>query len=416
VHTGSNSTCRVTEKGMSMGKAKKYVALVAVMVILAMTVTACSGGTSSTTTGASKTATVKLAIGAPLTAGAVALGKGMENGAKLAITDVNASAAAKKVGLTFVAFSGDDQGDPKTGVNVANQFASDSKVIGVMGHLNSGVSIPASKVYNQANLVMVSPASTNPALTEQGLSNVFRVCTIDSVQGPSAADSAFKDLGKKIAFVVDDSTPYGVGLADEFGKQFEKDGGKLVGREKTGDKDTDFKALVTKIAAAKPDIVYYGGIYNSGALLSKQLKEGGVKVPLMGGDGLYDGQYIKLAGTAADGDYATSVGLPLDLLPKGQAFTTEFKKAYPGQEIAAYDAYSYDAATVIMNAAIEAAGTLGADKITTTAGKKAIIAAVAKTDFEGITGKISFDSKGDTTNKAITLYTVTAGAWVPYKK
>jgi branched-chain amino acid transport system substrate-binding protein len=402
---------------MSMGKAKKYVALVAVMVILAMTVTACSGGTTSTTsTGASKTATVKLAIGAPLTAGAVALGKGMENGAKLAITDVNASAAAKKVGLTFEAFSGDDQGDPKTGVNVANQFASDAKVIGVMGHLNSGVSIPASKVYNQANLVMVSPASTNPALTEQGLNNVFRVCTIDSVQGPSAADSAFKDLSKKIAFVVDDSTPYGVGLADEFGKQFEKDGGKLVGREKTGDKDTDFKALVTKIAAAKPDIVYYGGIYNSGALLSKQLKEGGVAVPLMGGDGLYDGQYIKLAGTAADGDFATSVGLPLDLLPKGQAFTTEFKKAYPGQEIAAYDAYSYDAATVIMNAAIEAAGTLGADKITTTAGKKAIIAGVAKTNFEGITGKISFDSKGDTTNKAITLYTVTAGAWVPYKK
>ena len=401
---------------MSMGKAKKYVALVAVMVILAMTVTACSGGTSSTTTGASSSVTVKLAIGAPLTAGAVALGKGMERGAKLAITDMNASDAAKKAGIKFEAFSGDDQGDPKTGVNVANQFASDSKVIGVMGHLNSGVSIPASKVYNQANLVQISPASTNPALTEQGLSNVFRVCTIDSVQGPSAADSAFKALGKKIAFVVDDSTPYGTGLADEFAKQFIADGGTVVGREKTGDKDSDFKALVTKIAAAKVDIVYYGGIYNAGALLSKQCKEGGVKVPLMGGDGLYDPEYIKLAGTAADGDYATSVGLPLDLLPKGQAFKTEYAKAYPGQEIAAYDAYSYDAATVIMNAAVGVAGSLGANKVATTAGKKAIIAAVAKTNVEGITGKISFDSKGDTTNKAITLYTVTAGAWAPYKK
>jgi branched-chain amino acid transport system substrate-binding protein len=285
-----------------------------------------------------------------------------------------------------------------------------------MGHLNSGVSIPASKVYNQANLVQISPASTNPALTEQGLSNVFRVCTIDSVQGPSAADSAFKALGKKIAFVVDDSTPYGTGLADEFAKQFIADGGTVVGREKTGDKDSDFKALVTKIAAAKVDIVYYGGIYNAGALLSKQCKEGGVKVPLMGGDGLYDPEYIKLAGTAADGDYATSVGLPLDLLPKGQAFKTEYAKAYPGQEIAAYDAYSYDAATVIMNAAVGVAGSLGANKVATTAGKKAIIAAVAKTNVEGITGKISFDSKGDTTNKAITLYTVTAGAWGPYKK
>ncbi len=401
---------------MSMGKASKYVALIAVLVVMAMMVTACGGSTASTSTGTSKTATVKVAVGAPLTAGAVALGKGMERGAKLAIADVNASAAAKKAGITFEVFSGDDQGDPKTGVNVANQFASDSKVIGVMGHLNSGVSIPASKVYNQANLVMISPASTNPALTQQGLKNVFRVCTIDSVQGPSAADSASKDLSKKVAFVVDDSTPYGVGLADEFAKQFEKDGGKVAGREKTGDKDTDFKALVTKIGAAGPDIVYYGGIYNSGALLSKQLKEGGVKVPLMGGDGLYDGEYIKLAGTAAEGDFATSVGLPLDLLPKGQDFTAEFKKAYPGEEIAAYDAYSYDAATVIMNAAVEVAGKLGADKVSTTAGKKAVIDAVAKTDFEGITGKISFDSKGDTTNKAITLYTVTSGKWGPFKK
>ena len=401
---------------MSMGKAKKYVALVAILVILAMTVTACSGGTTSTTTGTSKTVTVKVAVGAPLTAGAVALGKGMERGVKLAITDVNASDAAKKVGLAFEAFSGDDQGDPKTGVNVANQFASDPKVIGVMGHLNSGVSIPASKVYNQANLVEISPASTNPALTQQGLSNVFRVCTIDSVQGPSAADSAYKDLGKKIAFVVDDSTPYGTGLADEFAKQFVKDGGTVAGREKTGDKDSDFKALVTKIAAAKVDIVYYGGIYNAAALLSRQCKEGGAKVPLMGGDGLYDPEYVKLAGTAADGDFATSVGLPLDLLPKGQGFQTEYAKAYPGQAPAAYDAYSYDAATVIMNAAIEVAGKLGAGKVATTEGKKAIIAAVAKTDFEGITGKVSFDSKGDTTNKAITMYTVTAGVWGTYRK
>ena len=401
---------------MSMGKAKKYVALIAVLVVMAMTVTACGGSTASTTTGASKTATVKIAVGAPLTAGAVALGKGMERGTKLAIQDMNASDAAKKAGITFEVFSGDDQGDPKTGVNVANQFASDPKVVGVMGHLNSGVSIPSSKVYNQANLVMISPASTNPALTQQGLKNVFRVCTIDSVQGPSAADSAFKDLSKKVAFVVDDSTPYGVGLADEFAKQFEKDGGKVAGREKTGDKDTDFKALVTKIASAKVDIVYYGGIYNSGALLSKQCKEGGVKVPLMGGDGLYDGEYVKLGGTASEGDYATSVGLPLDLLPKGQGFKTSFEKLFPGEEIAAYDAYSYDAATVIMNAAVEVAGKLGADKVTTTEGKKAIIAAVAKTDFEGVTGKVSFDSKGDTTNKAITLYTVTSGKWVPFKK
>jgi branched-chain amino acid transport system substrate-binding protein len=340
----------------------------------------------------------------------------MERGANLAIKDMNASDEAKKLGITFEAVVGDDQGDPKAGVNVANQFASDPKLIGVMGHLNSGVSIPGSKVYNQANIVQISPASTNPALTLQGFKNVFRVCTIDTVQGPSGADSAFDKLGKKAAFVVDDSTPYGEGLASEWAKEFAAKGGKVLGTEKTGDKDTDFKALVTKIAATNPDIVYYGGIYNAGALLSKQLKDAGVKAPLMGGDGLYDAEYIKLAGaTAAEGDYCTSVGLPLDLLPEGAKFKEEFKKAYPNDEIAAYDAYAYDAATVIMKAALTAAGKVGADKVATIDGRTAVIAAVAAFKGTGVTGEIAFDANGDTTNKAITLYVVTNGAWAPSK-
>ena len=402
---------------MSMGKVKKYLSVVAVLAAVALVVTGC-GASTTTTTGTGTTAvTVKIGIGAPITQGATALGLGMERGAKLAITDMNASAEAKAAGITFVGVTGDDQGDPKTGVNVANQFASDPALVGVMGHLNSGVSIPSSAVYNRANIVMVSPASTNPQLTLQGFKNVFRVCTIDSVQGPAAADRATADLGKKACFVVDDSTPYGTGLADEFAKEFAAKGGKVLGREKTGDKDTDFKALVTKIKATNPDMVYYGGIYNAGALLSKQLKDGGVKVPLMGGDGLYDGQYIKLAGAAnAEGDFATSVGLPLAQLPAGEKFTTEFKAAYPNDEIAAYDAYSYDGATVIMKAVLVAAGKVTAAKVTSTEGRTAIIAAVAATNYTGITGAIAFDAKGDTTNKAITLYTVKGGAWIPFVK
>jgi branched-chain amino acid transport system substrate-binding protein len=340
----------------------------------------------------------------------------MERGAKLAISDMNASAAAKSAGITFVGIVGDDQGDPKTGVNVANQFASDPQLVGVMGHLNSGVSIPSSAVYNRANIVQVSPASTNPQLTLQGFKNVFRTCTIDSVQGPTAADDAITKLGKKAVFVVDDSTPYGTGLADAFQKEFVAKGGKLLGREKTGDKDTDFKALVTKIKATNPDLVYYGGIYNAGALLAKQLKDGGVKVPMMGGDGLYDPQYIVLAGaTDAEGDFATSVGLPLAQLSGGAAWTAEYKKMFPNDEIAAYDTYSYDAATVIMKGVLAAAAKVGVAQVTSTAGKQAIIAAVAATDYTGITGHISFDANGDTTNKAITLYTVKGGVWVPFQ-
>jgi len=401
---------------MSMVKFKKYLSLVAVLAAVTLVVTACGGAAPSGDGGGSTAAvTVKIGIGAPITQGATALGLGMERGAKLAITDANASPEAKAAGITFVGVTGDDQGDPKTGVNVANQFASDPALVGVMGHLNSGVSIPSSAVYNRANITMVSPASTNPDLTKQGFKNVFRVCTIDSVQGPAGADDAIAKLAKKAVFVVDDSTPYGTGLADEFAKEFEAKGGKVLGREKTGDKDTDFKALVTKIASTKPDLVYYGGIYNAGALLSKQLKDGGVKAPLMGGDGLYDGEYVKLAGAAnAEGDFATSVGLPLAQLPEGAKFQTAFKAAYPNDEIAAYDAYSYDAAMVIMKGVLEAAKTVTAAKITTTEGKQAIIAAVAAFKGTGITGEIAFDANGDTTNKAITLYTVKGGAWVPF--
>ncbi len=271
---------------------------------------------------------------------------------------------------------------------------------------------PASKVYSDKKIVQVSPASTNPALTQQGLKNVFRVCTTDAVQGPAAADYAFKLLGFKSAYVVDDSTPYGEGLASEFAKQFEANGGKVLGTAKTSDKDTDFNALVTKMKGTNPEVIYYGGIYNAGALLSKQSKEAGLKVPLMGGDGLYDAEFINLAGAAAaEGDFATSVGLPIANLPKGQEFTTAYKAMFPNDEIAAYDAYAYDATNVIINAIVEVAKAQGAAAVTTPEGRDAIIAAVAATNTEGVTGAIAFDANGDTTNKAISLYVVEGGKW-----
>ncbi len=399
---------------MIMGKGKRLLALVAILAAVAMVAAGCSGGGGGSTGAGGGTVSVKLAVGAPITQGATALGQGMERGAKLAIMD-NAE-ALKAAGISMEEFTGDDQGDPKTAVNVANQFASDPQVVGVMGHLNSGCSIPASKVYNKANLVMVSPASTNPALTEQSLNNVFRTCTIDSVQAPFAADAATKDLGFKTAVVIDDSTPYGEGLATNFVSQFESDGGKILSKEKTTDKDTDFNALVTKIKSMNPDVIYYGGMYMSGGLLSKQSKEAGLKAPILGADGLYDPQYVKLAGASAEGDYATSVGLPLSELPKGAEWEAAYKKAFPNDEIAAYDTYSYDAANVIIQAAIKVAKEKGASSLTTVEGKKAVIAAVAATDMEGVTGKVKFDSKGDTENKAITLYVVKNGAWEPWKK
>jgi branched-chain amino acid transport system substrate-binding protein len=392
---------------------KRMLAAVAALMAVAMIATGCSGGAKTSGSGSTEVKTIKIGIGAPLTAGAVALGKGMERGAQLAIEQANASDAVKAAGIKFVAVSGDDQGDPKTGVTVANTFASDPALLGVMGHLNSGVSIPASKVYADKKIVMISPASTNPALTAQGLTNVFRVCTTDAVQGPAGADYAFKLMGFKTAYVVDDSTPYGEGLAAEFAKQFTANGGTVVGTAKTSDKDTDFNALVTKMKATSPAVIYYGGIYNAGALLAKQSKDGGMTAPLMGGDGLYDQQFIELAGAAAaEGDLCTSVGLPIDKLPAGQEFKAAYDKKFPGQEIAAYDAYAYDATNVIINAIVKASKDVGVAKVTTPEGRTAVIAAVAGTnDPKAVTGEISFTSTGDTNNKAITLYVVSGGKW-----
>ncbi len=398
---------------------RSLLALVATLVFVAMVAAGCGGGSSTSSTGESsgETVEVKIGIGAPLTAGAVALGEGMQRGAELAISQANESEAAKAAGIKFVGVPGDDQGDPTKGGNVANTFASDPALVGVMGHLNSGVSIPASKIYNRAKIVQVSPASTNPQLTLQGLDNVFRVCTIDSVQGPAGADYAYNDLGLKSAYVIDDSTPYGEGLASEFAKQFAANGGKVLGTAKTSDKDTDFNALVTKMKGLNPAVVYYGGIYNSGAILAKQWSEAGGKAPIMGGDGMYDPTYIELAGAAnAEGDYCTSVGLPLDQLPKGGEFKTAFEKQFPGKDIAAYDAYAFDATQVIIDAVLKASETVGADKVTATEGRTEIIKNVAATNTEGVTGAISFDENGDTTNKAITLYVVKNGAWEPWTK
>jgi len=394
---------------------RRVLAALAALVAVAMIATGCTSAAPEGDGGGEAAATtIKIGIGAPLTQGAVALGQGMKRGAGLAISQANESAEAKELGITFEAVDGDDQGDPKTGVTVANTFASDANLVGVMGHLNSGVSIPASKVYNDNKIVQISPASTNPALTTQGFTNVFRVCATDDVQGPAAADVAFTNFGLKSCVVIDDSTPYGEGLAAEFAKKFEANGGKVLFTEKTSDKDTDFNALVTKIKAAKPELIYYGGIYNAGALLSKQASEAGIEAPLMGGDGLFDGEFVNLGGADnVEGDYCTSIGLPTDKLPKGQEFIAAYKEMFPNDEIAAYDAYSYDATNLIIQAVLTVAKAQGADQVASPAGRDAIIAAVAATNGEGVTGPISFDEKGDTTNKAITTYQVKTGAWAP---
>lgn len=378
--------------------------------------TGCTSSAKGESEGGTKAVTYKIGVGMPITQGATALGEGITRSAELAVKEANSSERAKELGITFEVASGDDLGDPKTGVTVANLFSGDPKMIGIMGHLNSGVCLPASKVYSDNNLVMVAPAATNPELTLQGLENVFRLSTIDTVQGSYAADAATGKLGFKKAFVIDDSTPYGEGLAAEFAKGFKAAGGTVLETEKISDKDTEFSALATRIKAANPDVVYLGGVYNAGALLLKQIRDTGSKAAFMGGDGLKDDQLMALGtAAAAEGALATSIGLPLEKLEAGEEFITAYEAEYPGKDMSAYDAYGYDSINVIIDAAFAVADEVGADKLATPAGRKAIIEAVSKTDTEGLTGKIAFDEKGDTVNKVITLYVVKNGQWVAYE-
>ncbi len=401
---------------MSVAKSKRLFAIVAMLVMLAMVVTGCGGGGNGADNGDAGTGDmvdIKIGVSAPFTGDVAALGTGIRNGAQLAVEEVAEELADLGINLTMLAV--DDAADPRQGVNAANQMISDSAVVGVVAHLNSGVSIPASDIYNQAGIVQVSPASTNPALTLQGFENVFRVCTVDTVQGSFAAEYAFDQLGLTSVAVIDDSTAYGEGLAAEFAAAFEAKGGEVVSSDKIQLKDQDFTALATKINGASPDFIYFGGMYTEAALVSKQAKDAGFEGPIMGGDGLYTQQYVDIAGAAnAEGDFATSIGLPLTEQPKGQEFQAAFEARFPGEAIEAYDTYGYDATMVIVEAIKVVAAEMGVDELTSVAGKQAIIEAVAATNYEGVTGTVSFDENGDTTNKAVTPYVVRDGAWVPY--
>lgn len=389
----------------------RFFAALALSLVLAFALVGCGEKEPAGDAGSGDVSTYTIGIASPLTQGAVAIGQGIKRGAELAIAEYNAKPEVKEAGIQFKTVDGDDMGDPKTAVNVANNFASDKTLIGLVGHFNSGCSIPASKVYNDASIVMVSPGSTNPQLTEQGFPFVFRTCATDALQGPEGATYAGA-MGYKKFVVIDDSTPYGEGLATEFSKKVEADGGEILLTEKTSDKDTDFNALVTKIKAKNPDMVYYAGMYMAGALFAKQLHDAGVTAPVIGGDGMYDAQYIELGGKSVEGDYTTCVGLPADKLPAAADFQAAYEAKYPGEAIGAFDAYAYDAAAAIIMAAIEVAKAEGADKLNSPAGRDALQKAVAAVNFEGVTGPVSFDAKGDTNNKVVSLYKVESGAWV----
>ncbi|MDZ4169254.1 MAG: branched-chain amino acid ABC transporter substrate-binding protein [Coriobacteriia bacterium] len=348
---------------------------------------------------AAEATTVKIGFAAPLTGDNAVYGQGMQRAVQLAIDEANASEEAKAKGMTFEIRAGDDAGDPKQAVNVANALAGDDSVIGVVGHFNSGCSIPAAPVYEAVKLAMVT-VSSNPQLTATGLTNVNRIVAKDDAQGGFAATLA-NELGFKTVAVIDDATPYGQGLAGEFEKAFRGAGGEVVATERIQPKEVDFSALVTKIKGLAPDAVYYAGAHTEGALITKQMKEAGLNVPVMGGDMLFTPEYIKIAGAKnAEGDIATALGLPLEQQPKGAEFLAKYEEKF-GAAPEAYDSYAYDAARIIINAALAT----DANRFNT------LDAIRTGTLADGVTGVVEFDSNGDNKQQIISAYRVEGGEW-----
>ncbi len=342
---------------------------------------------------------VKIGHVGPISGAIAHLGKDNENGAVLAVEEINAAGGVKigdkTVKLELV--TGDDKADPKDGTLVAQKMI-DEGVVALVGHLNSGTTIPASKLYSDANLSHVSPSATAVKLTEQGFKTTFRVVARDDKQGAALANFAAGPLKAKTVAVIDDRTPYGQGLADEFEKFAKEKGMKVVGREFTNDKASDFNAILTKVRSMKPDVVMYGGMDATAGPMAKQMKQLGMKSTLLAGDGVCSPEFIKLAGNAADIMKCSNAGEAVEKLAKGADFVAKYKKRF-NTDVQVYSPYSYDAVFVIVEA-MKKAGKADRASITT---------ALRDTNYDGLTGKIAFDAKGDIKDGAISMFEVKDG-------
>ncbi|GGX63941.1 branched-chain amino acid ABC transporter substrate-binding protein [Streptomyces anandii] len=400
---------------------RSLIAITAALAAGALTLTACGsrGGDKGSDSGKGGT-TVTIGVDAPLTGDLSALGLGIKNSADLAAKTANKKNYVK--GVTFKIEARDDQAQPSSGQQNATALVADKNVLGVVGPLNSSVAESMQKVFDDAKLVEVSPANTGPALTQgpdwrtkkvRQFKSYFRTATTDAIQGPFAAQYLYNDAKKKKVFVIDDKKTYGAGLAGTFTDEFKKLGGKIVGTEHINPDAKDFSAIATEVKKSGADVVYYGGEYPQAGPLSKQIKAAGAKIPLVGGDGIYDPTFIKLAGADSTGDLATSVGAPVESLPSAKQFVADYKAAGYKDEYAAYGGYSYDSAWAIIEAVKKVVDDNGG-KLPDDARAK-VTAAMQNVSFDGVTGKVSFDEFGDATNKQLTVYAVKNGAWAAEK-
>lgn len=341
---------------------------------------------------------VKIGHVAPLTGGIAHLGKDNENGARLAVEEINAKGltiGGQKITLELDAQ--DDAADPRTATQVAQRLVDDN-IVAVVGHLTSGTSIPASKIYSDAGIVQISPSSTNPGYTQQGFKTTYRVAATDAQQGPALAKYASKDLKLKSVAIVDDSTAYGQGLANEFEKTAKSLGMNVMSHDATNDRAVDFRAILTKIKGENPDAIMYGGSDATGGPFAKQAKQLGVRARVLAGDGLCTDKLSDLAGDATDNVVCSEAGMALEKMVGGKAFEAKYEKRF-GQPIQIDAPFAYDAVYIVVDA-MKRAQSVNPAKI---------LAAMPNTDYNGVIGETTFDSKGDLKHGVISLYGFKAG-------
>jgi branched-chain amino acid transport system substrate-binding protein len=329
--------------------------------------------------------TIKIATQSPLSGGQAALGEGIKLGTQLAVEKLKGSLEKQGFKVELVPF--DDQAKPDVGVANAKNIVADKDILAVIGHLNSGVAIPSSEVYKDATLAMISPANTNPTVTDRGYPNVNRVCGRDDVQGVVGSEFAHGTMKAKTAYIIHDKTTYGQGVAEFFKADAEKKGIKILGFEGTEEK-SNFEPIITPLKAKNPDLIYFGGIYEQAAPFFKQAREKGVKAKFLGPDGLDSSDLTKIAGKAVVGMNYTSVAGPVSVYPQAKQFADEYKKKF-GKNPEPFAAQAYDATAIALKA-IEAAAKGGKMPSREDVSKE-----VRKVKHTGITGAVEFDDKGD---------------------
>jgi len=371
-----------------------------------LTLTACGGNTSGGGTSTSGSAStgggggkIYIGLATPLSGAQSVFGEDQLNAAKLAVQEANAKGGIKGRQVEIV--EGDDQADPKQAAIVAQKLVSTEGLLGVVGHFNSGSSIPASATYNRADLTMISPGSTNPKLTDQGFKNVFRVVGRDDQQGEVIGKYAVDTLKAKVIVVLHDKTAYGQGLAEFFKKTVEAGGAKVVYFEGVTQGDKDFRAVLTKIKGLNPDALFFGGVFTESGLIASQARQVGITANFLSGDGSKEESFIKTLGTDTSKVYISSVAQV-----NSKDFGTSYQKTYqraPGP----YAPYAYDATRILLESIAKAPGDTLPDR-------KTVMENVAKTkDFPGLGGPINFDSKGDPVKAPFQVFVIKNGAFVP---